>query len=320
MELAKDADDLVEQQRASTQLGRTYHEMFLRSEDDHCSVRNAKKYFKSAMKLAQTLKENQQNNNYSSFLKEYIDAHNNIGMLEIDLDNLEEAQKILSRGLHICDEEEVIEDDDGRSRLHHNLGNVYMELRMWDKAREHIEKDILICKRIGHCQGEAKGYINLGELHNRVQKYDEALLCYQKALDLGKSMEDEDALVRQIDQNIQIVKEAINVLGGLKKEEQNLKKLTRDLSIARGTPHERNCLLQQNASLDCLIEKARTIYAWMEVNFWLTCIAYLWLFSTSSLIKENYFLDSIKFLFKVFFYIYEQKIHAKLILYFSGNH
>ncbi|XP_015891011.3 protein TONSOKU [Ziziphus jujuba] len=266
LELAKDTNDLVEQQRASTQLGRTYHEMFLRSEDDHCSVRNAKKYFRSAMKLAQTLKENQHSKSNCSFLKEYIDAHNNIGMLEMDLDNLEEAQKILRRGLEICDEEEVIEDDDGRSRLHHNLGNVYMELRMWDEAREHIEKDILICKRIGHCQGEAKGYINLGELHNRVQKYDEALCCYQKAIDLGKSMEDEDALVRQIEQNIKIVKEAISVLGDLKKEEQNFKKLTRELSIARGTPCERKCLLQQITSLDCLLEKARMIYAWSKLR------------------------------------------------------
>ncbi|KAK9272896.1 hypothetical protein L1049_003275 [Liquidambar formosana] len=263
LELAKDSNDLVEQQRASTQLGRTYHEMFLKSDDDHYSVRNAKKYFKSAMKLAQILKENPPSNK-SSFLKEFIDAYNNIGMLEMDLDNLEEAQKILTKGLEICDEEEVIEDDDGRSRLHHNLGNVYTELRMWDKAREHIEKDIIICKRIGHCQGEAKGYINLGELHYRVQKYEEAILCYQKALDLAKSMEDEDALVDQIDQNIDIVKQAIKVMEELKKEEQNLKKLKRNMVTARDTPGERKCLLQQNGSLDRLIEKSGMIFAWQK--------------------------------------------------------
>uniref|UniRef100_A0A5B6ZRH6 Protein TONSOKU n=1 Tax=Davidia involucrata TaxID=16924 RepID=A0A5B6ZRH6_DAVIN len=262
-ELAKDTDDLVEQQRASTQLGRTYHEMFLRSDDDHFSVRNAKKYFKSAMKLAQTLKENPPSNK-SSFIKEYIDAHNNIGMLDIDLDNLEEAQKILNKGLEICDEEEVIEDDDARSRLHHNLGNVFMELRKWDKAKKHIEKDIQICKNIGHCQGEAKGYINLGEMHYRVQKYEDAILCYHKALKLAKSMEDEDALADQINQNILTVKEAIKVMDELKKEEQNLKKLTRNMVAARGTPGERKCLLQQNAGLDRLIEKSSTIFAWLK--------------------------------------------------------
>ncbi|KAL0015446.1 hypothetical protein SO802_002515 [Lithocarpus litseifolius] len=264
LELAKDANDLVEQQRASTQLGRTYHEMFLRSEVDHLSVRNAKKYYKSAMKLAETLKRNPPDKD-SNFLKEYVDAHNNLGLVEMDLDNFEEALKILSMGLKICDEEEVDENDDGRSRLYHNLGKVYMDLRMWVKARENIEKDIMICKKIGHCQGEAKGYINLGELHYRVQRYEEALRCYQRGLDLANSMEDEDALVRQIDDNIEIVKEAIKVMDELKKEEQNLKKLTRDMVVARGTPRERKCLLNQYASLDCLAEKSREIFDWLKL-------------------------------------------------------
>lgn len=265
MELAKDIGDLIEQQRASTQLGRTYHEMFLKSDDDHYSVRNAKKYFKSAMRLAQILKDNPSHK--SSFLKEYIDAHNNIGMLEMDLDNLEEAERILTKGLQICDEEEVGEDNDARSRLHHNLGNVFMDLRMWEKAKVHIEKDIIICKRIGHRQGEAKGYINLGELHYRVQKYDDAILCYQKALDLAKSMEDEDALVGQIDQNITTVKEAVKVMDELKKEEQILKKLTRKTADVKGTSEERKSLMKQNSCLDRLIEKSATIIAWLKVIF-----------------------------------------------------
>lgn len=267
LELAKDSNDLVEQQRASTQLGRTYHEMFLRSENDHNAVRNAKKYFKLAMKLARTLKESSSCEKSSLFIKEFIDAHNNIGMLEMDLDNLEDAEKILLQGLKICDDEEVSENDDGRSRLHNNLGSLYIELREWNKAREHIEKDILICKRICHPQGEAKGFINLGELHYRVQKYDEALLCYQKALDIATCMEDEDTLVDQINQNMCTVKEAAKVLEELKKYEQKLKKLTRTLSEARGTSNERKCLLEQSACLDCLIEKCSMIFTWPKVSF-----------------------------------------------------
>ncbi|KAK2988280.1 hypothetical protein RJ640_016860 [Escallonia rubra] len=263
LELAKDSSDLVEQQRASTQLGRTYHEMFLRSDDDHYSVRNAKKYFKSAMKLARTLNEDAPCNK-ATFLKEYIDAHNNMGMLEVELDNFEEAEKILTKGLEICDEEEVTYDDDGRSRLHHNLGNVYTELRKWKQAVEHIQKDINICHKIGHCQGEAKGLINLGELYYRLQKYEEAILCYQKALDLATSMEDENALAGQIDQNIETVKQAIKVMNELKKEEQNLKKLTRKVAIARGTSRERKCLMLQNACVDRLIEKSGMIFAWIK--------------------------------------------------------
>ncbi|KAL3524624.1 hypothetical protein ACH5RR_012996 [Cinchona calisaya] len=132
------------------------------------------------MELAENIKSS--TDSKSPIINVYIDSHNNLGKLEIDLDNLEEAQRILTRGLIICDEEEVVEDDDARSRLHHNLGNVYIELREWDKAREHIEKYISICKRISHCQGEANGCINLGELHYKVQKYDEAIIYYKKPL------------------------------------------------------------------------------------------------------------------------------------------
>lgn len=264
LDLAKDENNLIEQQRATTQLGRTYHEMFLKSDNDHCSLKNAKKYFKLAMELAQTLKHSQLSERFS-FVKEYIDAHNNLGMLEMDLDNLEEAKTFLLKGLEICDEEELSENDDGRSRLHHNLGNVYTELRKWDKAREHIQKDILICNKIGHCQGEAKGYINLGELHYRVQRYDEAMTCYGKALQLAKSMEDEDALIDQINQNMQTVREALKVRDEMQKEEQVLKKMVRKMEMVRGTDGERKCLMQQYSSLDHLIEKASIIFAWMKV-------------------------------------------------------
>ncbi|ERN16061.1 protein TONSOKU [Amborella trichopoda] len=262
LEYAKDARDLIEQQRATTQLGRTYYEIFNTSESDHRALRNSKKYFKMAMELARELKGNSRNHKSSSFLKEFIDAHNNLGMLEMDLDNYEEARKILLEGLKICNDEEVPVNDDARSRLHNNLGNVYMELRIWNKAKEHIERDIFICNKISHLQGEAKGFINLGELHWRLLEYDEAMSCYQKALKIARSMEDEDALVEQINQNLKTVKEARGVLEELTKEEQKLKKLERGTIKVRGTPDERGYLLKQNVLLDLLIDKSSMIRAW----------------------------------------------------------
>ncbi|KAL3824491.1 hypothetical protein ACJIZ3_020520 [Penstemon smallii] len=265
LEMAKDANDLAEQQRAITQLGRTYHEIFLKSDDDHSAIQNAKKYFRSAMKLAQTIKDSPLSEK-GSFIKEYIDAHNNIGMLEIDLDNLDEAEKILMKGLHICNEEEVKGDDDARSRLHHNLGIVYLELRRWKIAETHITKDIIICNQIGHHQGEAKGYVNLGELQYRKQMYDEAISSYQKAFQLAKSLEDEDMLANQIAQNIETVREAMKVMDELKKEELNYKKLERNTNMAKGKDTERKYLLKQNASIDCLIEKSRIIFMWTKLR------------------------------------------------------
>nr|BAD19291.1 putative BRUSHY1 [Oryza sativa Japonica Group]BAD19549.1 putative BRUSHY1 [Oryza sativa Japonica Group] len=265
LQLAKEADDLVEQQRGSTQLGRTYYEILLRSENDHSAIRNAKKYFKSSMKLARVLKENPSSQK-SLFLKELIDAYNNMGMLELELDNYEEAEKLLVQGLKICDEEEVHQYDDARSRLHHNLGNVYIELRNWNRAKGHIEKDIEICRKIRHTQGEAKGFINLGEVHSRVQKYEDAKLCYNKALQITKCLEDEDALMDQIHQNIETVTKAAKVLEEMKIYEQKLKKLARDTSNARGTSKERKLLLEQYAWLANLMEKARMITAWPKLK------------------------------------------------------
>jgi len=239
--------------------------MLLRSENDHSAIRNAKKYFKSSMKLARILKEKSPSQK-SDFLKELIDAYNNMGMLELELDNFEQAEKLLIQGLKICDDEEVDSYDDARTRLHHNLGNVYTELREWKKAEGHIEKDIAICNYIRHPQGEAKGFINLGVVKSRVQKYEDAKNCYKKALTIAACLEDEDALIEQINQNIKTVTKAAEVLVELKKDEQKLKKLVRDTSNARGTSKERKLLLEQHAWLDNLIEKARMICAWEKVS------------------------------------------------------
>ena len=224
-----------------------------------------KKYFKCAKKLVTKLKEDASSEK-SLYLKELIDAHNNMGMLELELENFAEAENLLLEGLKICDDEEVNQYDDARTRVHHNLGNLYTKLRIWSKAKVHIEKDIVICREIHHVQGEAKGFINLGELHSQVQKYDDAKLCYDRALNIIKGLEDEDALVDQIHQNIDTVTKAAEVLQELKNDEQKLKKLVRDTSSARGTSNERKLLLEQHAWLGDLIEKARMISAWQKVS------------------------------------------------------
>ncbi|KAF8085013.1 hypothetical protein N665_0685s0005 [Sinapis alba] len=262
LQLAEENNDTVEKQRACTQLGRTYHEIFLKSEDDCDAIQSAKKYFKKAMELAQALKEKPPPGESGCFLEEYINAHNNIGMLDLDLDNPDAACKILMKGLEICDEEEVKEYDAMRSRLHHNLGNVFLELRRWKEAKEHIKMDIKICHQISHCQGEAKGYINLAELHNRTQNYGDALMCYGKASTLAKSMQDESALVEQIEQNIKIVKKAIKVMEEMREEERRLKKLSAEMTDAKGTSEERKSMLQVHSCLERLIEKSSMVFAW----------------------------------------------------------
>ena len=51
-------------------------------------------------------------------------------------------------------------------------------------------------------------------------------------------MEVEDALVRQVEQNIETERETVKVMADIKKDEQSLRKLKKDIATGRGTPNE----------------------------------------------------------------------------------
>ncbi|GLJ52447.1 hypothetical protein SUGI_1115540 [Cryptomeria japonica] len=262
LEFAQKVDDLVEQQRASTQLGRTYFDIYEKNEDNYFALKKAKKYVKLSLELARTLKENPPNRNSPSFVKELVDAYNNMGLLKIYLEDYIEAERVLQDGLRICDNEEVADNDEGRTRLHHNLGRIYIEIKEWEKAKEHIHIDIQICQNIPHPQGEANGLINLGLIHYKLHKYDDALLCYKRALRIASKLEDEDALVKSVRLNIESTEEALKIMSELVQEEQQLKKLTRNASLALGTVSQRRNQIQLHKFLKRLIEIAINIEAW----------------------------------------------------------
>ncbi|MCO5592485.1 hypothetical protein L7F22_046488 [Adiantum nelumboides] len=225
-QLAEETDNLVEQQRASTQLGRTHLEMY-EHKDDFSALDNAKHFFKISMEIARTLKENPPSRDSPSFVKELVDAYNNLGLLMMVIDDHKQAISYFEQGLRICNEEELREDDDARSRLHHNLGRIYSEKRDWEKAKHHTQTDISICQRIPHPQGEAKGFINLGEMHFKRQRYEDATRCFERALTIAQSLEDEDELVSTAQKNLDVVCEAEEKLLTLTVGEQQLKKLQR---------------------------------------------------------------------------------------------
>ncbi|KAI5077372.1 hypothetical protein GOP47_0007196 [Adiantum capillus-veneris] len=225
-QLAEETDNLVEQQRASTQLGRTYLEMY-EQKDEFSALENAKQFFKISMEIARTLKENPPSRDSPSFVKELVDAYNNMGLLMMVIDDHKQAISYFEQGLRICNDEELREDDDARSRLHHNLGRIYCERRDWEKSKHHTQTDISICQRLPHPQGEAKGFINLGEMHFKRQRYEEATRCFERALTVAQSLEDEDELVSTAQRNLDVVAEAEEKLLQLTVGEQQLKKLQR---------------------------------------------------------------------------------------------
>ncbi|RRT60262.1 hypothetical protein B296_00045112 [Ensete ventricosum] len=148
-----------------------------------------------------------------------------------------------------------------KARWANELGDIhkrrgeYVEALRWLRVDYEISSKHLPQKQLlPTCQ-------SIGEVYLRLNRLKEALV-YQVSPDMAKCMEDEDALVNQINQNIKTVKEAAKVLEELNKDERKLKKLMRSTSDARGTSNERKCLLEQNACLDGLIEKARIIFAW----------------------------------------------------------
>lgn len=69
LEFAQEVDDLVEQQRASTQLGRTFFDIYEKDEGNYSALKNAKNYLNISMDLARTLKEDAPSRNSSSFVK-----------------------------------------------------------------------------------------------------------------------------------------------------------------------------------------------------------------------------------------------------------
>lgn len=263
MELAVDANNLVEQQRAYTQLGRTYMDMFELKEDVR-ALPKAKDYLSKAMDLADKLKANPVPGS-SNFVVELVDAYNNLGTLKMITDEPLEARRLLMRGLRICDEEEVGQHDATRTRVHHNLGRLYAEKRQWSQAMVHIMKDIEICRALPHAQGEVKGLVNLGDIHFKQRQYEDAMKCYNLALGIVRKLQDEDMLMKTVETNKAVVEAAIPRLAAFNEHLAKHKEMQRQVEAARGTASERNLCLQEYKFLKELIGKAYELQYWEEV-------------------------------------------------------
>ncbi len=77
-------------------------------------------------------------------------------------------------------EKKVFKIEDEGSRL--DLGNVYKNLGLHEKAIDHIRNSIQTKKKLGDASGEAGEYNNLGEVYESVGDYTPALEHYEQAL------------------------------------------------------------------------------------------------------------------------------------------
>ena len=83
-----------------------------------------------------------------------------------------------------------IGDRNGEADCYTNLGNVYRSVGEYEKAREHLEKSLVIKKEIGDRNGEADCYTNLGNVYRSVGEYEKAREHLEKSLVIKKEIGD----------------------------------------------------------------------------------------------------------------------------------
>ena len=113
-------------------------------------------------------------------------------------------------------------------------------------------------------------------MHFKRQKYEEAKRCFERALQIAKSLDDEDDLVSTAQKNLEVVGQAEEKLLKLTVGEQQLKKFQRKrLTDVKNSHKTDECKM-----LNELIGLAEDLQAWEKVliNF-LTCL--------TSLISDN---------------------------------
>ena len=83
-----------------------------------------------------------------------------------------------------------IGDKKGQSSCHANLGTVYKSVGEYEKAREHIEKSLAIYKEIGDRNGKAFCYENLANVYQSVGEYGKAIEHIEKSLTIRTEIGD----------------------------------------------------------------------------------------------------------------------------------
>ena len=71
-----------------------------------------------------------------------------------------------------------------------NLGTVFHSLGQYDKAKEYLQKALVIRTEIGDREGEATDYANLGGVFNSLGQYGKATKYLQKALNIRTEIGD----------------------------------------------------------------------------------------------------------------------------------
>ena len=83
-----------------------------------------------------------------------------------------------------------IGDRQGEASCYGNLGTVFRSLGQYDKAEEYLQKALVITTEIGDRGGEASCYGNLGTVFRTVGDFEASEVCLEKALFISRDIGD----------------------------------------------------------------------------------------------------------------------------------
>lgn len=76
------------------------------------------------------------------------------------------------------------------SAIYSQLGNAYFYLKEYARALDYHRHDLLLARTIGDRMGEAKASGNLGNTLKVLGRFDEAVVCCQRHLDIAQEQGD----------------------------------------------------------------------------------------------------------------------------------
>ena len=83
-----------------------------------------------------------------------------------------------------------IGDREGEATNYGNLGTVFLSVGQYDKAEEYLHKALVIRTEIGDREGEASCYGNLGTVFRTVGDFEASEVCLEKALFISRDIGD----------------------------------------------------------------------------------------------------------------------------------
>lgn len=122
---------------------------------------------------------------YGNLGNSYLDLHEYQKSLNYQLLSLEENKKILrTKSLST---EQTAAAETGRTYALHNIGTIYSEIKMFDKALEYEFKSLVYERKSKNHEGLAISYNTLANIHKELNHVDSAIYYFRKSIDLYES-------------------------------------------------------------------------------------------------------------------------------------